>query len=122
MAGFDGSGMGDGHRRERLFGGEGGVVVYDLLRGRAAPPFTAVLACELDPRGSVGPHVQQAHPEVVIGLEGDGEASVDGAPHSLGPGDVVHLPLGATLGLVNRGDAPLRYLIVKAAAAAASDP
>jgi mannose-6-phosphate isomerase-like protein (cupin superfamily) len=33
----------------------------------------------------------------------------------LGPGDVVHLPLGAVLSLENRSaERPLRYLIVKA--------
>jgi quercetin dioxygenase-like cupin family protein len=101
--------------RRDLFGGRGEVRVSDLLGARAAPPFAAVLDCELAPGGTVGAHRQQEHPEIVIGLSGDGEATVDGAPHRLCGGDVVHLPLGSVLALRNRSDAePLRYLIVKA--------
>ena len=101
-------------KRRDLFGGRGEVSVTDLLAGRAAPPFAAVLDCELAPGGTVGPHRQQEHPEIVVGLSGDGEATVDGRPQPLGPGDVVHLPLGGVLALRNRSeDQPLRYLIVK---------
>jgi quercetin dioxygenase-like cupin family protein len=101
--------------RRDLFGGRGEVLVRDLLAGRAAPPFAAVLDCELAPGGTVGAHRQQEHPEIVVGLSGDGEATVDGQVHPLGAGDVVHLPLGSALALRNRSDAaPLRYLIVKA--------
>lgn len=104
-------------RRESLFGGRGAVLVWDLLGGSPAPPFSAVLSCELDPGGSVGAHVQERDPEIVIGLEGDGEVEVSGRPRTLGPGDVVHLPLGGVLTIRNRSKAePLRYLIIKAAA------
>ena len=79
-----------------LFGGAGEVRVWNLLRD-AAEPFTAVLSCELSPGGCVGRHVQQEFPEVVIGIDGEGEASVDGVPHRLGSFSAVHLPLGAVL-------------------------
>jgi quercetin dioxygenase-like cupin family protein len=101
--------------RTALFGGKGTVRVWDLLRGRSAEPFAAVLACSLDPGGSVGPHVQQAFPEIVVCLDGEGTALVDGAGHPMHPGSVVHLPFGSTLSIENRSEsAPLRYLIVKA--------
>lgn len=100
--------------RSNLFGGRGDVSVCSLLEGNGAP-FTAVLWCELTPGGSVGRHVQQEFPEVVIGLEGDGAATVDGAPYPLGRGDVVHLPLGSVLSIENRSsELTLTYLIVKA--------
>lgn len=102
--------------REALFGGEGAVKVWNLLGRQRAAPFTAVLSCELDPNGSVGEHVQQADPEIVLGVEGEGEAAVNGEWHPLRPGDVVFLPLGSTLQIRNRADVPLRYLIIKAAA------
>jgi quercetin dioxygenase-like cupin family protein len=87
-----------------------------LLNGEA-PPFTAILSCELSPGGSVGPHVQQEFSEVVVGVEGRGEATVDGHAHALFAGDVVHLPLGSVLAIQNfADDAPLRYLIIKAQA------
>jgi quercetin dioxygenase-like cupin family protein len=105
--------------RTDLFGGRGTVLVWDLLRGAAAPPpFRAVLSCELAEGGRVGRHKQDDFDEIVIGIDGCGEARVDGHAIPLGPGAVVHLPLGASLELVNeRNDAPLRYLIVKADAA-----
>lgn len=108
---------GQGARREKLFGGEGAVTVWNLLGASAAPPFSAVLSCELDAGGWVGRHVQEHDPEIVIGLEGDGEATVDERTVSLAPGDVIHLPLGSILSIRNRAaDAPLRYLIIKASA------
>jgi quercetin dioxygenase-like cupin family protein len=101
--------------RTALFGGTGNVKVSDLLGSRAAPPFSAVLFCELDPGGSVGTHQQQRDPELVLGLDGHGEATVQGDPEPLQPGSVVYLPLGATLSLRNLSTTePLRYLIIKA--------
>jgi quercetin dioxygenase-like cupin family protein len=100
--------------REALFGGVGTVRVTSPLAGDSGP-FTAVLACELAPSGSVGPHVQEEFPEVVLGCAGSGLATVDGVPHALDPGDAVYLPLGAVLAIDNRSsELPLTYFIVKA--------
>jgi quercetin dioxygenase-like cupin family protein len=101
--------------REALFGGCGRVLVWDLLRGRAAAPFTAVLSCVLEENGRVGRHVQEDYDEIVVGLTGYGEARVNGKAQPFGPGAVVYLPLGAALELVNEApDKELRYLIIKA--------
>jgi len=101
--------------RSDLFGGTGEVHITDLLRGVARPPFTAALACSLAPSGHVGAHRQENCPEIVIGLDGEGQATVDGVPQPLGAGELVYLPLGSVLTITNhRDDAPLRYLIVKA--------
>ena len=87
---------------------------------RSTPPFSAVLFCELEPDGSVGTHQQQRDPELVLGIDGRGEATVQGIAEPLEPGSVVYVPFGATLSLRNLSpDAPLRYLIIKAATAAA---
>ena len=100
--------------RSELFGGRGEVRVWSLLDAEAGP-FTAVLWCELAPDGSVGRHVQEEFAEVVIGVDGQGEATVDGRRHGLAAGDAVYLALGSVLTIENRSpDAPLRYLIVKA--------
>ena len=88
--------------------------VWDLAPNAAAP-FAAVLACELEPGGSVGAHVQEHFPEIVIGVEGTGSVQVNGARAELVGGRVVELPLGHTLAITNESERdPLRYLIVKA--------
>ncbi len=100
--------------REALFGGQGTVRVWSLAP-TPMRPFTALLACELDPLGTVGAHVQQEHDETVIIVEGRGEATVAGERRPLSPGTAVFLRLGETLALQNRSDTePLRYVIVKA--------
>lgn len=97
-----------------LFGGSGTVKVYNLDPS-PMPPFAAALWCELDPAGAVGRHVQEEFPEIVVGLEGEGEATVDGVAAPLQAGTVVQLPLGAVLSLRNLSDEQsLRYLILKA--------
>jgi quercetin dioxygenase-like cupin family protein len=102
-------------RRERLFGGDGAVLVWNLCVGDPQPPFGAVLACELEGGGSVGTHRQQEFAEVLIVLEGAGVAQVNGAPAPLQPGVVIQLALGNTLSLQNGSpERPLRYVIVKA--------
>ncbi len=108
--------------RTGLFGGTGTVKVWSLLTERAEP-FTAVLSCELDPEGHVGRHLQQEFPEIVIGVEGQGEATIGGVRRALGPGDTVYLPLGEVMELRNlSASEPLRYLIIKARKADPSAP
>jgi quercetin dioxygenase-like cupin family protein len=100
--------------RRDLFGGKGMVRVWSLTSAPALP-FTAVLACELEAGGSVGTHVQEQFPEIVIGISGSGSANVNGVPATLRAGDVVQLALGHTLSIVNdSNDIPLSYLIIKA--------
>ncbi|HXI55823.1 MAG TPA: hypothetical protein VNO55_07175 [Polyangia bacterium] len=102
-------------RRERLFGGNGAVRVWNLCGEDPRPPFGAILACELEGGGSVGTHRQQEFAEVLVVLEGAGVALVDGAPGALQPGVVIQLALGSTLSLENGSlERPLRYVIIKA--------
>ncbi len=100
--------------RQALFGGERAVRVWNLLAGPRAP-FATVLACELEPGGSVGAHVQEEFAELVIAIDGDGHVLVNGDRSPLAPGAVIELPLGETLAISNdSGERSLRYLIIKA--------
>ncbi|HEY6078852.1 MAG TPA: hypothetical protein VIW29_08610 [Polyangiaceae bacterium] len=100
--------------RRELFGGKGVVRVWSLSDAPELP-FRAVLACELEPGASVGTHVQEHFPEIVIGVAGNGSVSVNGSTSAFGPGRVVDLARGHTLAIANDShDAPLRYLIIKA--------
>ncbi|HEX4355560.1 MAG TPA: cupin domain-containing protein [Polyangiales bacterium] len=100
--------------RNNLFGGVGSVRVTSLLSG-GAEPFTAILACELTPAGSVGAHRQEEFPEIILGCSGTGSATIDGVTHPLEAGAALFLPLGSVLALQNLSStAPLVYFIVKA--------
>jgi quercetin dioxygenase-like cupin family protein len=100
--------------RHGLFGGHGAVRVW-ALTAQPALPFTAVLACELDPGGSVGAHVQEQYPEIVVAISGTGTVTVNDEPAAFGPGRVIELARGQTLSISNASSVePLRYLIIKA--------
>ncbi len=100
--------------RSDLFGGTGSVKLWSLLQS-SAEPFTAVLACVLDPGGHVGRHSQQEFPEIVIGLGGSGVVTINGTKQPLGTGDCVYLPLGGVMEIKNYSDSEgLHYLIIKA--------
>ena len=102
--------------RRELFGGRGLVRVWALV-GVPQAPFTAVLACELEPDASVGEHAQQQFPELVIAVSGSGSVTVDGEIRAFHAGSVVELGLGQILSIVNAStEEPLRYLIIKAQA------
>lgn len=100
---------------EGLFGGRSAVRVRQLVGGAPMAPFSDVLECELDPGGVVGPHRQQRDPELVIGLDGEGQVTIDGQPSLLARGSVAYLALGQQLEIKNlSGETAFRYLIVKA--------
>lgn len=85
------------------------------LSNAPALPFTAVLACELEPGASVGPHVQEHYPEIVIALSGSGSVRVNDVAAPFDAGQVVELAHGSTLSISNGSQTePLRYLIIKA--------
>lgn len=101
--------------RAKLFGGRNTVRVWNLASSPLVAPFTTALACELEADGFVGLHRQEHDPEIVIVLEGSGQATVSGRPIALAPGTLISLPLGELLSIENLSkEAPLRYLIVKA--------
>lgn len=106
----------EGEVRRELFGGRGQVTVRSVVPAGGLPvPFSAVLACELSPGGSVGRHRQERDVELLIGVAGRGRALVDGAAHVLEPWAVVQLSLGVVLSIENDSSSePLEYWIVKA--------
>jgi quercetin dioxygenase-like cupin family protein len=108
-------GIGSPSRHERVFGGQGELLVWPLLSGEnILSPFASVTALELAPGASVGP-VKVDLPEIVVVTDGVGSLCRDENKHSLAIGSVVEVPQGATLSIDNSASPePLRYLIVKA--------
>jgi len=104
-------------KRSNLFGGHGDVLIWNLMGARQMVPFSALMLCELSAGGTVGSHVQQTSHEMLLVVDGEGEATVGKTTHPLQPHVVIHLPLGETLALKNTSpNAGLRYLIIKARA------
>lgn len=104
--------------RSDLFGGKGDVRVADLLGQNAAPPFEAVLGCELAAGGRVGIHRQEQLDEIVVCVGGKGVVTVGkDPPIDFVPGAMAYVKLGSTLQIENGStDETLRYLIIKAKA------
>lgn len=65
----------------------------------------------LDPGHEVGDHANDAVDLLLVGLDGTGEAVVDGRLHDLGPGVALHVPKGARR-LVRGGALGFTYLTV----------
>ena len=111
-------GVPTGYRQQDLFGGSGEVLVWDLWGRRELAPFRAVLACELAPGATVGAHVQQECPEIVVFTSGEGRVEVNGEGLAVSAGLVVPLALGSVLAIANTStDQHLHYMIIKAAIA-----
>jgi uncharacterized cupin superfamily protein len=72
---------------------------------------------ELDPGGSSGPyHVHHGTEELLFVLDGSPTLRSPDGERDLSRGDIVHFPVGASGAhqVLNRSDAPARYLMVAA--------
>lgn len=63
------------------------------------------------------PHSHDAYEETLYGLEGTLVWTVEGTPHSIGPGDVLCIRRGEVHGFVNDGDQTAHQLAVVSPAA-----
>lgn len=66
--------------------------------------------CLLPPEAFVPPHRHRDQDEVFWILEGTLEVELPGRTETVGPGDVVRLPMGAWHAFFNRSGAPARML------------
>ena len=71
----------------------------------------AVDLVHLDPGHDVGAQVDEDVDVLLVGLDGTGEAEIDGRGHDLGPGVAIHVPKGAGR-LVRAGGLGFTYLTV----------
>ena len=61
---------------------------------------------------SVREHVHDHHEEVIIVLEGDGTAIIDGEAHPMHTGTILYLAPGSRHQFINQGNIPLRFCFV----------
>ena len=67
---------------------------------------------EVAPECSVREHVHDHHEEVIIVLEGDGTATIDGEVHPMHTGTILYLAPGSRHQFINQGNIPLRFCFV----------
>jgi mannose-6-phosphate isomerase-like protein (cupin superfamily) len=64
--------------------------------------------------GEIGEEVHQHVDQILIFVDGDGEAVLEGTRSSIGPNDLVFVKAGTRHNFVNTGDRPLRLVTVYA--------
>lgn len=94
----------------------GSVAWVTLLSGDVTPTDTFCSGvAEFAPRGGdLKPH-RHSHAEIYHIIDGQGTVTIDGIPHQVKAGDTVFIPGDAEHGVVNEGDATLRFFYVFAA-------
>ena len=68
----------------------------------------------LDPGQESPPHIHLASVDVMVIVEGDGLATVDGRKRRVGPGDVILNPSGTVHGIKNDGPDRLVWTVIQA--------
>ena len=76
-----------------------GMRIQFLLEGSDTDDALSVFRCDFQAGARVPiPHSHDAFEETVFGLSGTVTFTVDGVPHELGAGDVLHVPRGVVHG------------------------
>jgi mannose-6-phosphate isomerase-like protein (cupin superfamily) len=73
-----------------------------------------VVVMSIPPSGEIGEEVHGNLDQVLVFVEGDGVAILDGEESAVGPGRLVHVPALARHNIVNRGSGDLRLYTVYA--------
>jgi mannose-6-phosphate isomerase-like protein (cupin superfamily) len=73
-----------------------------------------VVVMTIPAAGEIGEEVHPNTDQLLIFVEGDGEAILDGERTSVGPNDLVFVKAGTRHNFVNRGAGPLRLITIYA--------
>jgi quercetin dioxygenase-like cupin family protein len=92
---------------EKWRGARGNGVVWSLVQGSELN----VNLVRLEAGAEVGEHVNAEVEVIVAVLEGEGQVTIDGTVHPLGPAWLAFLPRGATRS-IRAGNRPLAYLTI----------
>jgi mannose-6-phosphate isomerase-like protein (cupin superfamily) len=87
----------DAFRREVVTGEHGQVVVMTI-----------------PPGGEIGEEVHDSTDQVLVFVDGRGEAQLDGRSSEVGAHDLVFVRAGTRHNFINRGDGPLRLITIYA--------
>ncbi|MEO6295184.1 MAG: cupin domain-containing protein [Candidatus Limnocylindria bacterium] len=73
-----------------------------------------VVVMTIPPGGEIGEEVHDATDQVLLFVEGRGEAQLGGDVSLIGPNDLVFVRAGTRHNFINTGDAPLRLITIYA--------
>ena len=71
-----------------------------------------VVSAGLDPGAGLASHIHPGYEEATLVVEGNIEAVLEGETRTLGPGDLLLAPAGATHTITNQSDKPARVLAI----------
>jgi mannose-6-phosphate isomerase-like protein (cupin superfamily) len=80
----------------------------------ATGPHAQVVVMSIPPGGEIGDEVHDGVDQVLVFVEGQGEAILDGARSPVGPDRLVLVPAGARHNFVNTGSTDLRLYTIYA--------
>ena len=86
---------------------------YDLAR-IATGEHSQIVAMTIPPGGEIGEEVHQENDQLLVFVDGEGEAVLDGRSSRVGSNDLVLVPAGTRHNFINTGDGPLRLVTVYA--------
>jgi len=75
-------------------------------------PHAQVVVMSIPPRGEIGEEVHQDVDQVLVFVEGEGVAVLEGQRSPVSPGRLVHVPAGTRHNFVNEGSVDLKLYTV----------
>ena len=97
------------------------VDIVKLARGNdafrreiATGEHSQVVTMTIPAGGEIGEEVHQENDQLLVFVDGEGEAVLDGRSSTVGPNDLVLVPAGTRHNFINTGDGPLRLVTVYA--------
>jgi mannose-6-phosphate isomerase-like protein (cupin superfamily) len=97
------------------------VDIVQLARGNdafrrevATGEHSQVVVMTIPAGGEIGEEVHEENDQLLVFVEGEGEAVLDGRTSRVTPNDLVLVPAGTRHNFVNTGDGPLRLVTVYA--------
>jgi mannose-6-phosphate isomerase-like protein (cupin superfamily) len=73
-----------------------------------------VVVMTIPPGGEIGEEVHDSTDQVLVFVDGQGEAQLDGRSSEVGTNDLVFVRAGTRHNFINRGDGPLRLITIYA--------
>ncbi len=97
------------------------VDIVQLARGNdafrrevATGEHSQIVVMTIPPGGEIGEEVHEHNDQLLVFVEGEGEAVLAGRTSRVGPNDLVLVPAGTRHNFVNTGAGPLRLVTVYA--------